>query len=283
MAQSGAGVSKNVEEGKEGGGTKRVIRFGVAENWSAQNLLDFLRYVDDLYCFISYVNELRKVFGEDANPYGSNEFYKLQHLVQERRSYYLGPGLQIKRLVYSSPGNFDFLGLGEVVGHLKDYLLETKRIRLLTRKRELEDELLEQEIRSRIEETKRQKLENDRLIEEIEERRLANRHKKQEFHDAEERRQLELERLRIENLTFKRTKELDDTISELRTKRYSEKDQLEKESASNLLEVLGNDELAYLNSYQIAHFLWNIQYEIGRFFDDGKITDIQLQSEDREE
>lgn len=288
MPGTGAGVSKDAhKDRKEGGGTERILRFGIAENWSAENLVDFLTCVDDLYCFVYYVNELHKIISDgSSNPYESYQFDLLQNLVQEPSAFYRRygrHGLQVNKLSYSSPGNFDFLGLGEVVGHVKDYLLETKRIRLQARKRELEDELLEQEIRSKIEETERQKLENDLLMEEIEAKRLANRHKGQEFQDTEERRQLELERLRTENLLLKSAKELKDKESELRSNRFAETSRLERESATNFLGVLGDDALSYLNSIQVAFFLSRIQTRIEDFFDEGKITDIQLRSEDRED
>lgn len=60
--------------------------------------------------------------------------------------------LQVRRIEYGSPGHKDLAGVGEVIGHLKDFTLRIIELVMTRHRRRLEDERLQVEIqRMRIE------------------------------------------------------------------------------------------------------------------------------------
>jgi hypothetical protein len=57
--------------------------------------------------------------------------------------------LQVGKIQFSSPGFKDLVGLGETIGHLKDFILRLCELYSSRRQRHLENELREEEIQAK--------------------------------------------------------------------------------------------------------------------------------------
>jgi hypothetical protein len=138
-----------------------TLRFEIAENWSANDFAQFFSSVSWLYNLRHYLQFAldfegrgpRILFGVglEQGAY-SHPFWGRRYLdndTLEKIALRAGHALRVKRIEFASPGSIDLVGLGEIAGHLKDFVLRLIERSDTAKARELADD--------------RAELENDRL------------------------------------------------------------------------------------------------------------------------
>jgi hypothetical protein len=154
-----------------------TFRVEIAGDWSAEDFASFfssIAYVYSLFAVISIEREGEK----DIDPYLSDYPWlypygplpgrarrRLARLfVRAQRgsaplsdseflknpSVALTPEehLRVKRCEYASPGGIDLAGIGQTVGHVKDFILKMVELRTTARERQLKDQILEQDLKA---------------------------------------------------------------------------------------------------------------------------------------
>lgn len=146
-----------------------IIRFEIDGRWTAAEMAKSLIHLEDLY----NLRFVLQVVHEDWHDW-EHFYYELMHFPSFRRSLkrrmlhpalfaglyptiptipleprelsqisnllYPQEQLEIRRIEYGSPGFKDLAGLGEIVGHIKDFVLAIIEHCSLRKKRNLENE-----------------------------------------------------------------------------------------------------------------------------------------------
>jgi uncharacterized membrane protein YgcG len=118
--------------------TPRVLRFTIDGRWTAEEMAAFISSVNDLY----NVSLIQRVAAEDMPRWeraiygrvvhGPPDFLPfIPHLIPppdvliSRLSSLVMPDekLQLRKIEFASPGFMDLAGLGQVIGHVKDFVI----------------------------------------------------------------------------------------------------------------------------------------------------------------
>jgi hypothetical protein len=139
---------------------KDIISFEVDGNWIIDDVEKFssaLRYLYKLGLLIDYIH--RSSRGQRSGSFWVDNFNKMYQVKDIaflesllKKYYYPSDELtfaqfEIVRVQYASPGVVDLVGLGAVVGHIKELAIKTIEFGTTRRQRELENEQREEEIR----------------------------------------------------------------------------------------------------------------------------------------
>jgi hypothetical protein len=111
-----------------------------------EDLRDFDSFYDEIIHFPPFrLSKKRRMFYQRffVNPYFSTPTISLKSKDLRKLSTLLYPQEQLKvsRIEYNSPGIKDIAGLGEIVGHVKDFILRIWELGIIARRqRKLENE-----------------------------------------------------------------------------------------------------------------------------------------------
>lgn len=157
--------------------TVRVMRLDIEGRWSTRELGELLLSITDLYNLRLVLQVLKEDWrdldemwhemmhfppfrrrwdrrgGPIPPPFLLSSYPWIPmlptdstELVRLARIVYPAEALEVRRLRYESPGITDIAGLGEIVGHVKDFILRIIEHRSQRRKRELDNARAEAEI-----------------------------------------------------------------------------------------------------------------------------------------
>jgi len=101
---------------------RRIIRFRIDGEWSAEEMGQFFLDLDDLYMLINMLLVL--MVRAPSGPRGQMK-HELRFFSQWLRS--ANPDskfLEVVQIHYGSPGIQDLVGVGEIVGHIKEFILK---------------------------------------------------------------------------------------------------------------------------------------------------------------
>lgn len=159
--------------------SRQTLRIDIDGDWTAEEFSTSFRLLNELY-------SLRAVIHIEKESFDELEMYAREFLdfplswrrfPRRLRALYLGRGLpfppvlpplidlnipestfellepeerlRVAKIQFSSPGFKDLAGLGEVVGHLKDFILRLIELYASRRQRHLENELREEAIQAK--------------------------------------------------------------------------------------------------------------------------------------
>lgn len=187
----------------------KVIRFEIEGDWDAYEMSHFLNTVTDLYFFGFFFLYFEIVYPEsllEENKKSSlsNLFQKLEmnldaiyllstafndpdslpnYIYSQTKENIIFPKivLNVSKLQYNSPGVTDFVGIGQIVGHIKDFVLKLIDIKITTEQRKLEDEKRKLEIAGKNLENEQMKIELHKKMAEVEKLQLENKKLKKEI------------------------------------------------------------------------------------------------------
>jgi hypothetical protein len=119
--------------------SRQIIRINISDDWSASDMATFLHELDFLY------NLGRRIVAAAT----SNETERQVEMWTERsllteylKTHHPQAELEVCRIQYNSPGFTDLVGMGTVIGHIKDFLFRLIDYRVQARRRTLEDDHL---------------------------------------------------------------------------------------------------------------------------------------------
>jgi hypothetical protein len=128
----------------------KVLRIGIEGHWEAREFAESLHVLDYLYTMrllIALEFEDLREYREHMKLYPPPFFHGESSLLalvklHTLRSDLLEPQerLAIQRIHYGSPGIKDVIGIGEIIKHLKDFLIHLIDLAVTKRRRELENE-----------------------------------------------------------------------------------------------------------------------------------------------
>jgi hypothetical protein len=149
-------------------GEQKILRIKIEDRWEASEFASSLNALDRLYCLrlgleleLEELSELEELYFRAPYPMrrsvrylrqignreslvsrGRVSLFALEQLEPKER-------LEVRRVIYGSPGIKDLAGIAEIIGHLKDFILRLiehavncREKRLDNEKRELENEQL---------------------------------------------------------------------------------------------------------------------------------------------
>ncbi len=157
----------------------QIMRLDIDGDWTAEEFSSSFRLVNELYSLRAIIH-IEKESLDELETY-TREFFDFppfwRRLPRRLRALYLARGLpfppaplplidlntpestfgllepeerlRVTKIQFSSPGFKDLAGLGEVVGHLKDFILRLIELYASRRQRHLENELWEEEIQAK--------------------------------------------------------------------------------------------------------------------------------------
>lgn len=119
--------------------SRQIIRINISDDWSASDMATFLHELDFLYNL-----GLRIVAAATSNEIERQvEMWTERSLLtQHLKTHHPQAELEVCRIQYNSPGFTDLVGMGTVVGHVKDFLFRLIDYRVHSRRRSLEDDHL---------------------------------------------------------------------------------------------------------------------------------------------
>lgn len=155
----------------------KTLRFHIDGAWSAQDFADYFASVNYVYSVLAVVNIERDSAREWEHHLEEFDFmfHKMlssskmfRHWLAFQRSVTPGPlhlldatnldrsftviedseRLKVRRLQFASPGHTDLSGIGQAMGHVKDIVSKLIDIRVNSKERKLNNEILEEECRS---------------------------------------------------------------------------------------------------------------------------------------
>ena len=100
----------------------RIIRFSIDGKWSTEDMGAFCLALDDLYMLLTALETTML-----RSPEGARGQFKHKLRYHSRWLRECNPGspfLEIIKIRYGSPGFQDVAGVGVIVGHLKDFVLQ---------------------------------------------------------------------------------------------------------------------------------------------------------------
>lgn len=119
----------------------RIIRFSIRGRWSTEDMGEFCLALDDLYMLLDALETTML-----RDPGGARGKFKtdLKHHGRWLRECNPGmPFLRIIKIRYGSPGFQDVAGVGVIVGHIKDFILQIIENMTNRKRRRLENRQLE--------------------------------------------------------------------------------------------------------------------------------------------
>ena len=141
---------------------KSVIHFDVDERWMVVDVEKFSSAILFLYKLGMLIDFIERSYRGKREGnfwldklYRENEPLNTEHLDFLLDNYYYPKTeieyaqLEVLQVKYSSPGVVDLVGLGVVVGHIKEFILKTIEIAVESEKRKLENQLKEEEIQKK--------------------------------------------------------------------------------------------------------------------------------------
>jgi hypothetical protein len=118
--------------------SRQIIRINISDDWSASDMATFLHELDFLYNL-----GLRIVAAATSNETERQvEMWTRTLLTEHLKTHHPQAELEVCRIQYNSPGFTDLVGMGTVVGHVKDFLFRLIDYRVHSRRRSLEDDHL---------------------------------------------------------------------------------------------------------------------------------------------
>ena len=117
--------------------SRQIIRINIRDDWSVSDMATFLHELDFLYNL-----GLRIVAAATSNETERQvEMWTERSLLaQHIKTQYPQTELEVRQIQYNSPGFTDLVGVGTVVGHLKDFLFRLIDYRVQARRRSLEED-----------------------------------------------------------------------------------------------------------------------------------------------
>jgi hypothetical protein len=153
------GMPRSKESARER--ERKVLRVEIDGTWTAQEFADFFKSITVLYG-LRTVLEIRP--RERPWGYDRNELALHEALIEALRSLEPIEQLYVRRIQFASPGSIDLVGIGAIVGHVKDLLLRIIDLAVSAERRRLENEGLHIE-------NERRRIENEKERLELEERK----------------------------------------------------------------------------------------------------------------
>ena len=114
--------------------TTRVIRFRIKDTWTSVEMGTFFSHLDWLYD-LRFVLELIYEDHPESRDVGYSINAGMVDLHLSKRE-----KLKISKIDYGSPGIADLVGVGAIVGHIKDFFLQLISLKVTTKQRDLENE-----------------------------------------------------------------------------------------------------------------------------------------------
>jgi hypothetical protein len=122
---------------------RTIIRFEIDGEWSAEEMGQFFVDLDELYMLLTTLQTIQ--FRDPSGPRGKMK-HELRYFSEWIKS--ANPHskfLQVIKVQYGSPGIQDLVGVGEIVGHIKEFILKIIENISSRRERELKNTQLELE------------------------------------------------------------------------------------------------------------------------------------------
>lgn len=155
--------------------SEHSIRLRIDGSWSAKEMADLFQSCDTIYRQLAQLHSrtlFNEVLQQTENPQSTGN-----HDGRDKV-------LQVTSVSYSSPGWADFLGAGELVGHLKEFLLGLLDRVIEKRDREQGRQLRQAEIEAAALENYARRLELiDKAFDLSDRRDLSDGHRQQMLHD----------------------------------------------------------------------------------------------------
>src|SRR5690349_14751666 len=119
----------------------RIIRFSIRGRWSTEDMGEFCLALDDLYMLLQALETTML-----RDPRGARGKFKTDVRHHSRWLRECNPGMPFLRIIkirYGSPGFQDVAGLGVIVGHIKEFVLQILDNVANRKRRRLENKQLE--------------------------------------------------------------------------------------------------------------------------------------------
>lgn len=130
-----------------------LMRIRIEGRWTVNDYSILFGAIDRFYLFFSLVRIADFALSSSANMsdeiIDDDSLFDFEGLIDIHESLASGDGLFVKRISYASPGSIDLVGVGQLIGHLKDLLIKIIEIFTLHGERRARVKLMELDIEIR--------------------------------------------------------------------------------------------------------------------------------------